>query len=498
MSLEDSRISNEDDSELLPPNKVVSSHGVFMASMNGSPQKIMRPSSVSGGSVNGSVSGSSQIGSGPNSNNNNNSSNNNNNSGSISSTKVIEALHEQIDALTNTNLKLTVQSQGLLEKLENSQQREGKFMENIASLRHENDNLSTMLNRKTRKLKDTELELEELKEKFDKITTEKKVLDDDLNKTSASETKLKEEMSMIENQYNSLIDSHEYYKDKYLQEINQLKRSLEDLTTEQENYLKRTNENNKLVEEKIDNYNNSFNQLKEINESLNNIIITKCESAIQELDLPNWVNLYKESKILVIDYAQQMNLEIPNNFKELVRDRTLEILESRSTSMSSQSSSENRQQFNNNNNNSHNQSSGNEEPLRMVKLRTVSPNSFNNSGSSLPSHIKRSSFYGGTKSLSSSNSGIPGTLPGVKRSGSLRKPSSRLPSTNTEPFSSPSSPSLNGTNKFGQNQNQASNSNSNPSQHNNSNIQLPGSRVSSVSHNPMHRKKRNSMMFHGN
>ena len=227
------------------------------------------------------------------------------------------------------------------------------------------------------------------------------------------------------------------------------------------------------MNEKVGTFGNEVDNLKEVNESFNNLLSTKCEDAINELDLLNWAELYKDSKILAIEYSKEMNIELSSEFKDMARNKTYETLESRGTSRNQ----------NNLNNNSSVQNKNHDEPIRMVKLRTVSPNTMNNNLGS-PHINKRSSYYGGSKTTFTSNSSSPGTLPGVKRSSSIRNSNSRIPSTNMDTSKS-NSPRLT-SHGF---------SNSNNNNNGTLNTNSLNVRVSSGSNNASNRKKKNSMMI---
>ncbi|CCE61330.1 hypothetical protein TPHA_0A02470 [Tetrapisispora phaffii CBS 4417] len=412
---------NASASQLLPPNKLNEGHNVFMTNMNsksiaGSPKRQSSNNNVVG------ISNVEVL-------------NLNNGVGGVSnSTKVIESLHEQIDAMTSANVQLTLQSQSLLSKLEASQLKEIKLQEQITSLKNENENINQILNRKTRKLKDLETEFNSLFEAHKTLKSENTELNNNFGSISKNESILKQKFEMVENQYKTVCDSHEYYKEKYALEIKTLTTELEEAKKNQIEFYENYQYEHKNLLDSIFKFNNMIKNLNDSNNEFNNSLNERCNDAIEKLDLPNWVTLYTESKALVQTYAQEMNLNIPEKFTSLVRDETLLALESatdKNTHHHSSSINNTIASFNKSHgplhNNEHGKNSNNQNQIQVIKLRNTSAGS--NGANSPTLNNKRSSFYGGTKAIfSPTNSSMPGTLPGVKRSSSIRKLSSRLSS----------------------------------------------------------------------
>lgn len=373
------------------PAKLAPNHSIFMASINtGSPAS----------KKNGEIGGAKEV-STPKQN------------GTTSSTRVIESLHEQMDTLTSTNLQLTVQSKNLLEKLDAAQQKESKLLENSASLKHENENLVSMLNRKTRRLKDVEEELVKYKESQNSLIQEKTALQEKWENSSSEEKILRQQMEMIRAQYDALVDSHRYYKGYYGSQINILNEQLENLKVEQRNHVQRVSEKANILDVKLLEFDSKYDNLQSLEEARMKYLESKCNDMSKKLDLPSWINLYRESKTMVLEFAEKMKLAVPADFQNMIEDPELTSLEAKTQS-----------------------SSAGVLPLRMAKSRGVSSSGAQQGtpGASV-SHGKRSSFYGGM--ASSPASSLPGTLPGVRRSSSRRKPSSRIASA--ESISSPDS-----------------------------------------------------------
>lgn len=375
------------------PAKLAPNHSIFMASINkGSPAGKKNEESADVGARTQSVKDNSI----PKQN------------GSMLSTRVIESLHDQIDTLTSTNLQLTVQSKNLLDKLDTVQQKESKLLENSASLKHENENLVSMLNRKTRKLKDVEEELASYKKNHDLLEEEKTSFQKKWETSSNEEATLRQQMEMVQAQYDALLDSHQYYKNHYGSQISTLSEQLENLKLEQRNHTQKVFEEAESFDVKLLEYDSKHVNLQQVEEARVKYLESKCNSLTQQLDLPSWVQLYKESKNMVLEYAEKMKLKIPPEFEALTQDPELVALEAKNPNGSNNASVL---------------------PLKVGKQRAAGNSSTSQLGTpgSNAAHGKRSSFYGGVAS-SYPSSTLPGTLPGVRRSSSKRKPSSRVAS----------------------------------------------------------------------
>lgn len=364
----------------ISPAKLAPNHALFMANIDSSPTR--RKEELSNG--NGS-----------------------------SSTRVIENLHEQIDTLTNTNLQLTVQSHSLLDKLEAAQQRESKLIENMASLRHENENTASMLNRKARKLKDMEEEHVGLKKDLDEALLRKSELEEKVQSTSNREKSLEQQIEMVQVQYDALVDSQDYYKKHYTSEVRSLREELESLKQEQACQSERRSADLDSLSERLCDFDLKSNDVQQLEKTRLMHLEGMCNDMIKQLDLNAWVELYNESASTLMSYAEKMNIKIPLQFEQIAQHPDLPASDS-----------------------THRQSNSSPTvPLKMVKVRnnrttsSPNPNAAQNSA-----HPKRSSFYGGTTQFPTS---VPGALPGVKRSSSKRTNSGKSDHTNSSADSSP-------------------------------------------------------------
>lgn len=383
------------------PAKLAPTHSLFMASIDSSPTRKRNVGDVqmNDGVATGNGNGGANF---------------------RSSTRVIESLHDQIDTLTNTNLQLTIQSNNLLNKLENAQQRESKLLESTSSLKHENDNLGSMLNRKTRKVKELEEELGKIRLEYKSALHEKSQLEEQWEHTNENEKYMEQKMEMIQAQYDGLVDSQKYYKAHYKSQLGELQEEVEKLKNEQINYLEGTSREGGFVDLKLQEFDSKYENLQQMEQMRLQFLNDKCDSILKQFDLESWLALYKESKKMALTYAERMGLDLPGKFLSYIEDPILVDLESR------------QQQFANTSGKITGSDNG-AQPLKMVKLRNRSNGTSNNNTTS-----KRSSFYGGSKQVPKSS--LPGSLPGVRRSSSRRTNSGKS-DTNSSAESSPILPS---------------------------------------------------------
>ena len=243
-----------------------------------------------------------------------------------SSTKVIESLQEQVDTLTNTNLQLTLQSHGLLNKLEDAQEKESKLIEILGSLKDENNKLNNMLQTESERLKDLEKELVDLKEKYGAVVADNGKLKKEFDSFGAIETTLNDEFEMVTAQYNSIVRSQETFKEYYSGKIAGLKDEVESLKQENEailhDYL---NYDNNLIE-KLDEFDTEHEQFKSL-ANLNEQLLTKKFQELVLDTLPNlsldaWISLYNESKDRLFEFAEKMGYEKPHRDMEEIIEQS--------------------------------------------------------------------------------------------------------------------------------------------------------------------------------
>lgn len=376
-----------------------------------------------------------------------------------SSTKVIESLHEQIDTLTNTNLQLTIQSHGLLEKLDSAQQKESQLQENISSLKHENENVNSMLNRKTRRLKDVEEELASLKKKVDFMVEENESLKEKFQMSSETEVKLNSQIELYKSQYDAVVDSQQYYRDHYNKEVSELKEQIEILKKSQITQLQKITDHHNLMDEKLNNFDTKHASLHEAQEKRLELLDVKCQEAITDLDLPSWIELYKKTKSTFVEYSNEMEIEVSDKFKDIARDQTLTALEGKFNNVSEEQNQtipnsngtirNNKQResfvhrssmFFSEENNNYKPTNTNRNILKNHSIHNnyflnnnsnshvssvINPKMGNNSNTNGNNTIKRKSFYGASMPLAnvtnSHNGGTQSSLPGIKRSGSVKR-----------------------------------------------------------------------------
>ncbi|SMN18145.1 similar to Torulaspora delbrueckii TDEL_0C05300 hypothetical protein [Maudiozyma saulgeensis] len=261
-----------------------------------------------------------------------NNSNNNylNNFTTTSSSSVIESLHEQIDVLTNTNLKLTVQSHNLLEDLEHFQKKEIKLNENISLYNHEYENLNLMLQRKVRKIHSTEEEVNHIKEKLIFLQNENEILTKKISDMSSitNDTKLK--INNLKEKYSILLEDHESYKSSCLDEmadlrneIDQFKQSVVTDIVDQSGSIEP-----KMMNEKIHQFKKDSAIVKETHLLDENIILQhQINSIVESRKMKVMLDLFKIGNNVAIDYnnqSEETNFSLPDHIKDSNIPETLE------------------------------------------------------------------------------------------------------------------------------------------------------------------------------
>ncbi|AET38920.1 She3p Ecym_3434 [Eremothecium cymbalariae DBVPG len=334
--------------------------------------------------------------------------------------KVIETLHQQVDALTSTNLQLTKQSNQLLEKLESYNMKEAKYLETISSLKHENENLNSMLNRKTRRVRDLDTELGQLKVSYEDATTSHKHLKDQLENKFANEVELKQQCQLLQVQYDAVVDAQKRYREHYEKEISELKDILNTLKRDNEqflnDYMTSLARNQLDVDNKLGEYSGKFHRMELSQKEAVIELNGKYDRLKSELDIEAWVTLYKQLRETALEYAKELDLNLPAEFVEIHgEDGYFVKMFSEDQSPSSTKQSAIAADSANIQSPSLGLQSISPPPLRIPKSRTPT--------------TKRSSFYGsaipGSNNSASSSAVL---LPGVKRTGSIRSVHARAPS----------------------------------------------------------------------
>ncbi|CAI4268305.1 BAL_1a_G0003180.mRNA.1.CDS.1 [Saccharomyces cerevisiae] len=389
----------------------------------------------------------------------------NTSSQNASSSRVIESLHDQIDMLTKTNLQLTTQSQNLLSKLELAQSKESKLLENLNLLKNENENLNSIFERKNKKLKELEKDYSELSNRYNEQKEKMDQLSKLAKNSSAIEQSCSEKLQNMEVNYNSLLESQNLYRDHYFDEISKLNEKIGllelELSNQNLNYGSDTSSNSD-IELNLNKFNDSVKDLKSLETEKDSKLSKIITYSLDELNLQSWLNLYQTNENLISTFAEKMDLkDVLKRNDEKISNKGA-VVQTLKKNVQTQVESNNADALTNNN-------AQDMLPIKMVKLRKT-PNTNDSSSNGNSSNNKRRSFYTASPLLSSGS--IPKSaspvLPGVKRTASVRKPSSSGSKTNVTHNNDPSTSPT---------------------------ISVPPGVTRTVS--STHKKKRNSMVVHG-
>lgn len=300
-----------------------------------------------------------------------------------SSTKVIESLHEQIDILSRTNLQLSMQSQGLLTKLENNRDKESKLVDTLSQLKNENETLKNLLNRETDHLKDLEIDLNDLNEKYNTLNKENRSLKKEYNKNNNGDSSINDELFMVESQYSSLVEANKMMESHYDNDITDLKRQLDELNSLKFQMIDTLDENEDTLIEQMTDLNVQSTEFEEMYKESNDTLDEQFHDALNE-NTETMSNEYVYYKDQMIDLGTQMGTTT------VEKDIT---------------------------------------DLQIIKLRKVRNVSGTNSNSTSNNSSKRTSFYSSMTPVTMPESKMEGHrnispiigLPGVKRSASTRR-----------------------------------------------------------------------------
>ncbi|SCU88272.1 LAMI_0D09450g1_1 [Lachancea mirantina] len=352
----------------------------------------------------------------------------------MSSSKVIETLHAQIDKLSQANLELTMQSSNLLTRLETSNQRQAQQIETISTLKHENENLGSVLGRKERKIKELESQLGRLRVSYEAAVSQNEALQQSLENSDRKGGTLEVQMQQTQAQYDALLDSHKRYRNSYETDISDLRQSLEQYKVDAERHftlkLEKLTQVNSELQTKLHKYSLQYKELENARQEQLQELSKKVDTLRDQLDLHAWERLYDESKDLTLKYSEQTGVPLSPEFFEEHDSQKLASSSIQKSRLSTTASS------------IPNGSSIPGQPqLRMSKVRNTSAG-------------KRSSFYGSNISISrpqpSSTTMPPPSspaLPGVKRFSSVK--STPSPSTSRHPSDEPLGPVISGNAKDG-------------------------------------------------
>ncbi|KAL6939802.1 hypothetical protein ACO0RG_003648 [Hanseniaspora osmophila] len=237
------------------------------------------------------------------------------------SSKVIESLHQKIDTLTNTNLQLTYQSNNLLTRLEEANLKQSKHIDTINKLKLENGNLSAMYERKSRKAKEMETQLEEINIKLDKTCFENENLNKQMSNDTANKQSLEEQLQMSHMQYQALQDAQARYKQNYESQIEEMQAQIFEIKM---SYKKILSDKFQALSNLDSKWEQSFGQLSsQVNSinSINKIEISSLNKEMEDLKIDyinneNLSNLYSKSKEMAFEYAELIDMNLPDAFKQ--------------------------------------------------------------------------------------------------------------------------------------------------------------------------------------
>ncbi|KAL3233809.1 SWI5-dependent HO expression protein 3 [Nakaseomyces bracarensis] len=321
-----------------------------------------------------------------------------------SSTRLIESLHDQIDALTSTNIDLTSKLQSLLNKLDSIQQKETKLKESTSSLRYERDNVSLMLKRKERKLAEENEAIDTLGVELEKLRAINKELKEKAsNVDGVTEETLKNDINTVQSEYDTLISSQGVYQEDYASQIDSLTNKIDQYRVMHKDNIDELETRQAGLTEQLSTLEDSYNETQSKSENFKNQIVKgKLIDTKTQINLIGWLVLFRETKKISDEYYKQSEIPIPDEIRVILNDPILNELDTHYTL----------------------------DTISYKKTRSKPSQSSPLVGTTRKRFTSPSTSY--TPRVSSTQ----GTLPGVKRTPSLRSGSNVESPRNTTPGSS--------------------------------------------------------------
>lgn len=189
---------------------------------------------------------------------------------------------------------------------------------------------------------------------------------------------------------------------------------------------------NSDIELNLNKFNDSVKDLKSLETEKDSKLSKIITHSLDELNLQSWLNLYQTNENLISTFAEKMDLKDENfSLLEKISNKGA-VVQTLKKNVQTQVESNNADALSSNN-------AQDMLPIKMVKLRKT-PNTNDSSSNGNSSMLFSSSKYTASPLLSSGS--IPKSaspvLPGVKRTASVRKPSSSSSKTNVTHNNDPS------------------------------------------------------------
>lgn len=246
----------------------------------------------------------------------------------LGTTRVIDNLHSEIDELKLALETSEAKVKEYKQKCEVINKRSVQVIETLTNTKHENEMMSSMLQRKERRIKDLEEQLTEVSSRADKLEFDQKTKDSRISNYEENETRLVGEMETLKNSYDVLIRSQKEAKKYYQEEIDSLKEQHESFWKERELKLNlnidKFNSNDLELIENFKKMSDKSSKLEILYQQKNNAIV----EALKVLALAAKDHGNKTIKVLneCEEVLKAANRKLPN-LEEPGEDSSLDISE---------------------------------------------------------------------------------------------------------------------------------------------------------------------------
>lgn len=147
------------------------------------------------------------------------------------SSRVIEALHSEIDELKSELIQARSRSEELKKTNDVIKKRRDQLVEQISNVKHENDTVNALLERKQRRIADLENQLNGYMSSTDDLNFRVKALESRCLKLQESEMVAVAENERTKIAYDTIISSQKQYREHYTKEVTELREKLQEFLT---------------------------------------------------------------------------------------------------------------------------------------------------------------------------------------------------------------------------------------------------------------------------
>ncbi|CCH42188.1 hypothetical protein BN7_1732 [Wickerhamomyces ciferrii] len=240
-----------------------------------------------------------------------------------SSTRVIEALHKEIDELKSERIKLKSNNDELKKSHDLVKKRRDQIMEQLSNSKHENETVNSLLQRKQRRINDLENQLNETSGSNDDLKFKFQQLEVRCEKIRESEATSVAEFERLKIAYDTIVTSQKEYREYYNKEIKTLKDRLSEFIAKKEEHISKNitliTKSDSTIGRSLKSVNNRSAELEQLYQDRDRKLASKLEKVTnannkQNRDVSKLIELSKELFHEVAISCQINKEELLNNY----------------------------------------------------------------------------------------------------------------------------------------------------------------------------------------